>query len=104
MSIHFITTPVEVTYAEPPRFNLKPPCPVAFSWSGTAYHISELLQEWRKDDSPRLSSRLKRSGVNKIYYQVRVSNGRVFTLYFDPTQRHENRQRGLWILLCEHLP
>ncbi len=102
MSTQFITAPIGVTFGEPPRFRLKPPCPAAFTWNGRLFHITELIQEWRRDDSPRLSSSLKRSGVSKIYYQVRTRSGRVFELYFDPTRIDKDRQRGVWILSCEH--
>ena len=102
MPTQFITTPITVTFETPPPFRLKPPFPAGFTWNGRPFTITHLLQEWRRDDSPRLSSSLKRSGVSKIYYRVQTKSGRVFDLYFDPTQRDDDRQRGVWVLSCEH--
>ena len=57
--------------------------------------IAALIQEWRQV-TPRITPTLRRLGLAWIYFRVRLNDGRLVDIYFDPVY-----QRGSWFISKE---
>lgn len=95
MSVTFITEPIAVEFDRPPPFVRRPHCPQRIIWRGQRLAVAELLQEWRRQ-TPSISNTLARMGVARIYFRVRLADGRVYDIYFDPIEA-----RGRWFVSRE---
>ena len=95
MSVEFFTEPITVEYDRPPPYPRRPSCPQRLRWRGQRLVVVRLLSEWRQH-TPRITSSLQRMGVARVFFRVRIENGRVFDIYFDPVEK-----RGRWYLSKE---
>lgn len=105
----FIDERVTVRFNSPPVREKSPPCPNAFEWRGIAYEIEIVEKEWfdftRKgrfardmSDAHLATASTKGSlGVGRFYFQVRVSNGERFVIYYDRAPIKQDL-RGSWVL------
>jgi hypothetical protein len=84
LPFRLIDEPIEVEFSEPPLYEKKPPCPIAFTWRGVKYAIAEVLEEWedyrRRGKMERnmvpghISQALRKGswGVGRFYFRIRV--------------------------------
>jgi len=111
--IRFIGDEIEVVFGEPPLLSKIPDCPDGFIWKGETLRIQELLEQ-RNDYARR--GRFARNmqpehaavaanrgswGVGRIYFRVRVEDGRLFELYYDRAPKSARDRLGSWFLRCE---
>lgn len=111
----FIGDPIQVEFDKPPLYSKTPPCPDRFIWQGDQFDIVETLQEWR-DYGRRgrmqtnvrpanLAKAAKRGswGVGRFYFRVRVTEGRIFDIYYDRAPKGQQQKEGSWHLYREVL-
>ena len=111
--VQLIDEPIEVTFAEPPAYEKRPPCPQAFLWRGKVYPIIEVLSEEqdfnRRDRSARnmqpkhLQSATKVGswGVGRYSFCVIVAGGQIFEIYFDRAPKDAGDRKGHWFIKGE---
>lgn len=95
MAVEFYTEPIAVEFDTPPAFARRPPCPDRLVWRGETFHVADLLAEWRRA-TPRITKRMRRLGLARIYFRIRTTTGRIFDIYFDPVHN-----RGAWFMSRE---
>lgn len=112
---HFIGEPIEAIFHEPPALEKKPGCPDAFRWRGETYPVTELLEEWfdyrrrgrmARNMAPEhaaVASIRGSRGVGRFYFRVRVSDGRIFEIYYDRSPKDAGNQKGSWFLMGERV-
>jgi hypothetical protein len=113
---HFIGEEIEVVFDEPPMLQKKPGCPDGIVWQGTTLRVRERIDEWT-DYSRR--GRFARNmqpghaavaanrgswGVGRMFFRVRVEDGRYFELYYDRAPKGAQQRKGAWFLRCELNP
>lgn len=106
----FIGQPIEVAFEQPPMLEKKPGCPDRFTWQGETLVVAEMLREWH---DYRRRGRMARNmrpthlvaaeragswGVGRDYYRVRLTDGRIFELYYDRAPQDADRRKGAWFL------
>lgn len=113
LPFRLIDEAIEVTFAEPPLYEKKPPCPQSFTWQGVTYPIEEVIEEWedyrRRGRMERnmvpghLSSALRKGswGVGRFYFRVRVQQGNIYEIYFDRAPENAGDRKGHWFILGE---
>jgi hypothetical protein len=94
--IHMHTARIKVEFDEEPKFSRKPPCPQRFIWQKKTFQIEEMISEWRTEG--QIKAKLRYIGVARVHFRVRVINGRIFDIYYDPRSK-----AGEWILSAEIL-
>jgi hypothetical protein len=106
----FIGEPIEAVFKRPPMLEKKPGCPDGFIWQGETLAVAEMLGEWHdyrrrgrmaRNMSPAHAAAAAQSGswgVGRDYYRVRVTDGRVFELYYDRAPKDADRRKGAWYL------
>jgi hypothetical protein len=111
--VQFIDEPIEVTFAEPPVYEKRPPCPQAFVWRGETYQIAEMLSE--EQDFNRLgksarniqpqhlqsATKVGSWGVGRYSFCVTVAGGRIFEIYFDRAPKDAGDRKGHWFIKGE---
>ena len=109
----FIGEPIQTEFSGQPLLIKKAGCPVAFTWRGERFTVTEMLAEWhdysrrgRMADNmtpahAQAASRRGSRGVGRDYYTVRTGCGRSFTLYYDRAPRGSADTLGEWFLLEE---
>lgn len=114
--LDFIDEPVEVIFNTPPMLEKSPTCPAAFIWRGETYPVTEMLATWQdyrrrgrmarnmRPEHARTASLRGSWGVGRFYFQVRVSGGRIFDIYFDRAPEKAGDRKGHWFLLGERRP
>ena len=112
----FIGESIQTEHSGQPLPAKKAGCPVAFTWRGERFTVTEMLAEWH-DYSRRgrmaynmtpahaqAASHRGSRGVGRDYYTVRTGCGRSFTLYYDRAPRDSADTLGEWFLLEERIP
>lgn len=111
--LRFIVEPIEVTFAEPPRFEKVPHCPDSFVWHGETYTIEETLRQWldygrrgrmatnMRPTHAATAARRGSWGVGRFYFRVRVAGGRIFDIYYDRAPLHADDRKGNWFVYRE---
>ena len=109
----YIGREIEVTFEVPPTLEKKPGCPDALLLDDDTLRVVEVLDEWsdfaRKDRSARnmRPERLKVAGsrgswgVGRMFFRVRVDDGRLLELYYDRAPKDAMDRKGSWFLRCE---
>lgn len=109
----YIGREIEVGFDTPPALEKKPPCPDVVHLDGEALRVVETLDEWsdygRKDRYARnmrpehLATAASRGswGVGRMFFRVRVEDGRLFELYYDRAPKDATDRKGSWFLRCE---
>jgi len=110
---HFIDEPIEVSFDRDPLLKKKPGAPARFTWRGELYRRLETLQEWfdyerrgrmsRNMSPAHLRTARQRGswGVGRIFFRVRVQDGRIFDLYYDRAPHDASDRAGSWVLWRE---
>ena len=109
----FIGDEIDVVFDEPPLLEKKPGCPDGLVWKDETLRVQELLDQ-RSDFARRGRAALNMQpehatraasrgswGVGRIYFRVRVEDGRLFELYYDRAPKDANHRKGAWFLRCE---
>jgi hypothetical protein len=111
---HFYGEPIEPIYQEPPTYEKKPDCPDGFSWRGTDYRVSDLLNEWAdferrgrmarnmQPQHARVAANRGSLGVGRFYFRVRTDTGQVFEIYYDRAIKDSDHRKGSWVLVGEY--
>jgi hypothetical protein len=111
--IRFIDEPIMVVFDQPPTFEKRPPCPVAFTWRGDLYGVAEVLSEWRdygrrgrmaanmRPEHAELAAERGSWGVGRFYFRVRTAAGPIFDLYYDRAPKGSSNRKGGWFLFRE---
>ena len=114
--IRFIGEQISVQFDREPLFSKKPHCPQTFVWNDEPYEIVHLLAEWRdysrrgrsarnmRPENLAKTSRKGSWGVGKYYFRVKVSNGRIFDIYYDRAPKGLTQRQGSWYLHREMIP
>jgi len=109
----FIGEEIQVFFEQPPLYSKKPDCPHGFIWLGKEFVILKLLTaredysrrgSQENNMSPERASRAKIKGswgVGRYYFQVEVTGGRKFEIYFDRAPEKSDDRLGHWFLLSE---
>lgn len=115
MKAHFIGEEISADWNVPPQREKTPRCPDRFTWRDDTFEVAELLGEWRDyGRRGRMTSNMRPEharrarltgswGVGRFYFRVRVSNGRVFELYYDRAPKNIDERQGAWFLKQELL-
>ena len=110
LPVQFIDEPIEVTFAEAPVYEKKPPCPDAFIWRGETYAILSVLSEEQDFDRRGRSARnmapahalaAARAGswvVGRYSFCVEVEGGEIYEIYFDRAPQDAGDRKGHWFL------
>ncbi len=108
----FLGEVITVEFDQAPATIKNPYCPQRFTWRDTELKVVELLEEWRDPSRKGRMARnqreahLQRSrqvgswGVGRIYFRVRVQDGRHFDLYYDRAPAG-GYPEGRWFLFRE---
>jgi hypothetical protein len=111
--IHFFDELIEVSFDSPPTLAKSPHCPDAFLWRGESFRVVELLEEWRDfRRRGRMSQNMRPShsdraaqrgswGVGRFHFRVRVTDGRIYELYYDRAPVDTDDRKGKWFVYCE---
>jgi hypothetical protein len=109
----YIGREIEVAFDVPPALEKKPGCPSVFHIGSEMLRVIEVVDEWsdftRRDRSARnmrpehLTVAASRGswGVGRIFFRVRVEDGRLFELYYDRAPKDAMDRKGSWFLRCE---
>ena len=112
--VHFINEVIAVQHSIKPVYKRTPTPPDGFVWRGEAFHISEIMLEWKDFDrrgknahNMRPTNQLKAAkrgsrGVGRFYFRVMTDNDRIFQIYFDRANWDNETQTGSWILHSEY--
>lgn len=106
---HYIGETIVPIFKVPLPREKTPTCPDGFAWGEEELIIERSIQEWvdfgrrgkyeKNMSEPHLEAALVKGsfGVGRFFFQVVVSDGRVFEIYFDraPTKKSKT---GSWIL------
>lgn len=111
--LRFIDEPIEVSFAQPPVFEKRPPCPDGFLWRGETFAVVELLSEWRdyqrrgrmavnmRPEHAAIAAERGSWGVGRFYFRVRTGSGSIFDLYYDRAPKDARQRKGAWFLFRE---
>ena len=111
--MNFYDEPIEVVFDQAPLLSKSPPCPSAFTWREEVYQVVEMLETWqnfkrrgRMERNMRPSHSImaaKRGswGVGRFHFVVRVTDGRIFEIYYDRAPNSAGDRSGHWFLLGE---
>lgn len=111
--LRYIGREIEVDFDEPPALSKTPHCPDALRVGDETLRIAEVLEQWSDFTRSGRSARNMRPerievaahrgswGVGKLYFRVRVEDGRLFELYYDRAPRGATDRLGSWFLRCE---
>ena len=95
------------------RTSWKPSCPSRFVWQGESYRVAAELSQWRdysrrgraaRNMQPQHAAVAEHRGswgVGRFYFRVRVSDGRIFELYYDRAPKGSDQRKGAWFLVSE---
>ena len=109
---HFLGEVITVDFDRAPATIKNPCCPQRFTWRDTELEIVALIEEWRDPSRKGRMARnqreahLRRSrqagswGVGRVYFRVRVQDGRHFDIYYDRAPAGGYPQ-GRWFLFRE---
>jgi hypothetical protein len=109
----FIGRAIEVDFDEPPALEKKPDCPDVVHVGGKALRVVEILDQWsdfaRRGRSARnmqpehlkVAANRGSWGSGRMYFRVRVDDGRLFELYYDRAPKDALDRKGSWHLRCE---
>lgn len=112
--VQFIGEAVVVAYDTPPLREKTPPCPDRFTWRGETLQVAELLAAWvdyerrgrmRRNMQPQhaaVASHRGSLGVGRFYFRVRLTDDRIFELYYDRAPRDVDDRKGCWTLVGEY--
>ena len=111
--LHYIGVPIDVSFDEPPLLEKKPACPNGFVWGNAHYRVAAVLAEWfdysRRGRAARnmqpqhaaVAEHRGSWGVGRHYFRVRVTEGRLFELYYDRAPKGSDQRKGAWFLVSE---
>jgi hypothetical protein len=109
----YIGREIEVAFDEPPALEKKPGCPDLLHVGGETLRVVQVLDEWsdftRRDRSARnmrpehLKVAASRGswGVGRLFFRVRVEDGRLLEFYYDRAPKDAMDRKGSWFLRCE---
>jgi hypothetical protein len=111
----FIGEPIQTEFSGQPALIKKAGCPVAFTWRGERFPVTEILAEWhdysrrgRMADNmtpahAQAASRRGSLGVGRDYFTFQTPGGRIFTIYYDRAPKDSTDKLGVWYLLEEQV-
>ena len=111
--LNFIDEPIEVIFDRQPALSKSPTCPSAFIWRDETFRVVETLESWVNYDRRGNMARNMRPshtvmaakrgswGVGRFHFRVRVTDGRVFEIYYDRAPESAGDRKGHWFLLGE---
>ena len=114
--IHFIGEEIDVSFDEPPMLEKKPGCPDSLVWQGSTLRVQELIDGWSdysrrgrfaRNMQPRHATVAEKRGswgVGRMFFRVRVEDGRYFELYYDRAPKDAKHRKGAWFLRCQLAP
>ncbi len=110
---HFIGEPIEAIFDQPPPLEKKPPCPNGFIWQRQTYRVAEELEAWHDyERKGRMATNMRPAhaeaassrgswGVGRFFFRVRMTDGRLFELYYDRAPKGQKQKKGAWFLQSE---
>jgi hypothetical protein len=111
--VNFIDDKIVVIFKQPLSFGKRPSCPDGFQWRDKEYQIVASLKEWvdfkRRGRQARNMGQQHAAvaenrgswGVGRYHFQVRVTDGRLFYIYYDRAPRDVENRMGEWFLVSE---
>ncbi len=111
--IRFIDDAIRVEFDQPPVFEKTPPCPQRFAWLEETLVVEEMLAEWSDfNRRGRMARNMQPGhaavaasrgslGVGRFFFRVRVTDGRIFDIYYDRAIQDADRRKGQWVLWRE---
>lgn len=109
----YIGREIEVEFDEAPALKKTPHCPDRIRLEHETLRVVEVLEQWsdfgRRGKSAqnmraeRLEVARQRGswGVGRMFFRVRVDDGRLFELYYDRAPKDATDRAGYWFLRCE---
>lgn len=109
----FVDEPITVEFDVPPVREKTPDCPQRFTWRGTRYVITSVLEEWvdyarrgraATNMTPAHLASAARSGswgVGRFSFRVTVDTGQIFEIYYDRAPKDADNRLGGWFLKGE---
>lgn len=75
----------------------EPGLPQRFSWRGHTVEVVEVIRNWKQTGACRNGS--SEQYVRKHWYEIRTTDGRLMTIYFERSFRSKPSQANRWWLL-----
>jgi hypothetical protein len=109
----YIGQEIEVAFDVPPALEKKPGCPDVLRVGDEMLRVSEVLDEWsdftRRDRSAqnmrpehlKVAANRGSWGVGRLFFRVRVEDGRLLELVYDRAPKDATDRKGSWFLRCE---
>jgi len=109
----YIGREIEVVFDEAPALKKTPHCPDELRFGKETLRVVEVLEEWsdfkrqgrfaRNMRPEHLEVAASRGswGVGRIFFRVRVEDGRLFELYYNREPKDAKDRSGYWFLRCE---
>jgi hypothetical protein len=114
--LHFIDKAIDVTLPPGDAPSKTPPCPQSFIYLEQTHPIADLLAEWRDFTRRGRAARNMRPthatvaatrgswGVGRFFFRVRLTDGRIFDLYYDRAPKSASQRASGWFLYAELEP
>ncbi len=111
----FIGQEITVEFDKEPALEKKPHAPNRFIWENETHTITDTLSEWTdferrgrmqtnmRPENARRARQKGSWGVGRFYFRVRLTDGRVFDLYYDRTPKGTRNRKGSWHLFRQIL-
>ncbi len=109
----YIGREIDVEFDEAPALKKTPHCPDVLHVGDETLRVVELLEEWSDfTRRGRLAKNMREEhlevarsrgswGVGRMFFRVRVEDGRLFELYYDRAPKDATDRLGSWFLRCE---
>lgn len=109
----YIGREIEVDFDEAPALKKSPHCPNVLRLQEETLRVVEILEEWSDfKRRGRFAENMRREhlevaqsrgswGVGRMFFRVRVEDGRLFELYYDRAPKDATDRLGYWFLRCE---
>ena len=109
----YIGREIKVAFDQPPALEKTPGCPDVLHFENETLRVVEVLDEWsdftrrgrfaRNMRPEHLEVAQSRGswGVGRMFFRVRVDDGRLLELYYDRAPKDAMDRKGYWFLRCE---
>ena len=109
----YIGKEIRVDFDEAPALEKTPHCPNVLHVGEETIRVVEILEEWSDFTRRGKFARNMRAehlevaesrgswGVGRMFFRVRVEDGRLLEFYYDRAPKDVKHRKGSWFLRCE---